>query len=295
MDLSNVFQECFSEKDYDKYMFKWLNGIIDEIEFWDACFAEEGLLWKEGWQNMITYERDFTLDSYLEDIDDTVFLDVGSGPLSSCGSRTQKTNLHFNAVDPLAYAYKKIKRKYQIKTLIQPEFAMVERLNEKYPENTFDLVHMRNALDHSFNPIMGLLQLLYVCKVGGRVLLCHRDNEAVFEKYDGLHQWNLMVKEEHFLIWRGNKKFDVAELFGDSIEITAKPAIDREDLHEVVITKRKSIDIISDPLIKIYNERLFNKLLECLIREFYSEKEKKESKLYQYKKWLEDIRRTYLN
>lgn len=49
-----------------------------------------------------------------------------------------------HAVDPLASVYKAIKKKYGIWTKIQTEFAMVERLNEKYAENTFDIVHMRN-------------------------------------------------------------------------------------------------------------------------------------------------------
>ena len=204
MDLNSFFLKNFNGKDYEKYMTTWLNGIIDEIDFWDDYFLTQGGVWKKGFKNATAYERAFSLESYLDEMENVIFLDVGSGPLASCGSKTEKTNLEFHAVDPLAFAYKKCKRKYNIWTKIQPEFAMVEKLNEKYTENTFDIVHMRNALDHSFNPFMGLLQMLYVCKINGKVILIHRDDEAEFENYGGFHQWNLKVEEDSFFIWRGN-------------------------------------------------------------------------------------------
>lgn len=279
MDFYKFFEKNFSRKNYEKYMVTWLNGITNEIEFWDDYFETEGSEWKDGYKKMVEYERPFTLEQYI-DSERTVFLDVGSGPLSSCGSRTEKTKIEFYAVDPLAAAYRVIKKNYKIRTKIQPEFGMVEKLYEKYPKNTFDIVHMRNALDHSFNPIMGLLQMIYVCKIGGKIILCHRDNEAEYEKYTGIHQWNLLVQNDKFFIWRDHKRFDISNLFGEYIDIKVIAAKNEAELHKVIITKRKDIDLVNDPLLEIYHRRIFNKLLECFLEKISIDKKEKRKLKY---------------
>ena len=38
----------------------------------------------------------------------------------------------------------------------------VEDLSKCFPPRHFDLVHMRNSLDHAIDPIYGMLQLLHV-------------------------------------------------------------------------------------------------------------------------------------
>lgn len=48
-------------------------------------------------------------------------------------------------------------------------------------DGSFDVVHMSNALDHCFDPIFGLMQLISVCKIGGKVILRHNENEALNE------------------------------------------------------------------------------------------------------------------
>ena len=48
-----------------------------------------------------------------------------------------------------------------------------------FPRNYFHVSHMRNALDHAFDPVEGILQLLHVTKPGGFVLLRHAQNEGV--------------------------------------------------------------------------------------------------------------------
>ena len=55
--------------------------------------------------------------------------------------------------------------------------------------------------------------LRYKCYCGqinnnsGFILLEHRTNEAEIEKYVGLHQFNLCVKDNDFYIW--NKKEEI--------------------------------------------------------------------------------------
>lgn len=181
-----------NNENYEHYLDSWLNGIVDEIRFWDTFFSTKGSICKvteEEWKEVISYERQFTLEDDLELLN-TKFLDVGSGPYSSCGSLTKKTNLELYAVDPLASVYKKLKEQHDIKTSIVPETAMVENLSAWFQENTFDITHMSNSLDHSFDPMLGIWQMLWVTKIGGKVILRHHQNEAENENYIGFHQWN---------------------------------------------------------------------------------------------------------
>lgn len=186
---------------YKNYLETWLNGISSELHFWKHYMETKGSEWTTDWESLISNDRSFVLEKYLNS-ETTKFLDIGSGPFSSCGLKTSKTRLDFYAVDPLAYIYKALKTKYGISTGITPEFAMVERLVEKFGTNNFDIVHMRNALDHSFNPIVGIMHMLSVCKIGGKVILQHAKNEAENENYSGFHQWNLCIENSEFIVWR---------------------------------------------------------------------------------------------
>jgi hypothetical protein len=75
--------------------------------------------------------------------------------------------------------------------------------------------HMRNALDHAFDPLEGILQLLHVTKPGGFVLLRHAQNEGVVGKFRvGLHQWAFDVDDStppHFIVWNDVVRVDVTE------------------------------------------------------------------------------------
>ncbi|MDR2843100.1 MAG: class I SAM-dependent methyltransferase [Candidatus Symbiothrix sp.] len=225
---------AFDEDAYKRYLNNWLNGIKEEMYFWKnyietACNAKN----TECFQN----DRPFKLDQYI-DLPETSFLDVGSGPFSSCGLKTHKTKLHFSAVDPLAVIYKHIKIQNKITTGITPEFAVSEKLTDKYDINTYDIVHMSNALDHSFQPIIALLEMLFVCKVGGKVILSHFRNEAENESYTGFHQWNLCIENSEFIIWRPDIKYNVSKMISEYADVFVEDNL--SDLHFNVILSKKS-------------------------------------------------------
>jgi hypothetical protein len=81
---------------------------------------------------------------------------------------------------------------------------------------SFDIVAIRNALDHSINPILGLYNMLSVCKIGGLILLEHAENEAQHENYIGLHQWNITKKDEDLIFWNRETTINVSSLFADA-------------------------------------------------------------------------------
>ena len=258
------------EEEYIIYLERWLEGIESELEFWRHYIETKGKEWNTDWDDLISDDRPFSLDEYLIS-EETKFLDVGSGPFSSCGIKSNQTKLKIYAVDPLAYIYKEIKNKNKIKTGITPDFAFVENLNEKFGINEFDIVHMRNSLDHAFNPLIGILQMLSICKIGGRIILQHVRNEAENENYYGFHQWNLCINDSEFIIWRLGIKYNVTEILKEYVEFTIKDNPSGH-LFTVLLIKKQDIscnNILHNKFDVIRDELIFKKLSEMIVTDAY--------------------------
>ena len=240
-----------------------MRGISSEISFWAKQFDTPHDVWirRRGY-SPYTYENDFKYEQYVKG-DKVSFLEVGAGPVGDCGSKPKgNIELTVRAVDPLAFIYQKLKTEHGLETKVAIEFACVEHLSDKFGANQFDVVHMRNSLDHSFNPMLGIMQMLYVVKVGGRLILNHLDNEAEFEKYRGMHQWNLQVSEGKFYIWKKDLKIDVTDALKEYADIECTPSPpNKRSYHIVIIDKRKETPLIEDPNRFLLIERLFTEIL----------------------------------
>ncbi len=207
---------------YEQDLYSWLSGINDELQFWDEFFRIKS---KDA---VCGKNRAFTLDEQLSDssYDSLKFLDVGSGPIGRCGFLSNKIrDLQITAVDPLADAYVYLKRKYHVNNGLDLRYGFVEILDTLFEKNTFDIVHMSNSLDHSFDPIRGIMQMLFVCKMGGKIILRHQENEGERCQYQGLHKWNLSLHNEKntFLIWNEEQEYDICKMFSDYADIYLYP------------------------------------------------------------------------
>lgn len=238
-------------KDYNTYLKNWFLGIRDEIEFWDKLFATDGEC--GGNKHIFHYRMDdmcpFQLANDLENRNSKI-LDVGSGPYSNLGFQLDHKKLDITLLDPLASIYRKLGEVYDHKFPIIPQTGMVECLNLLYPQNSFDIVHMSNSLDHCFDPIEGIRQLLYVTKIGGKVILRHTNNEGENENYKGFHQWNLTVENQRFYIWEKNgHSIYIDQVFKDVATIeSAEPTEEKifDDVwhyNKVIIRKKADIQI----------------------------------------------------
>lgn len=273
---------------YEKYLSMWLQGLKDEVNFWNNYMQTEGGISFYGYFKTISAKRKFELENDIP-IEkygkEYKFIDVGAGPFSRCGIITDKVDLHAVSVDPLAYVYKELKKKYGIDNSIELENGFVELLSRKYESNTFDMVHMSNSLDHCFSAIDGIYQLLNICRIGGKVILRHAENEAVRENYQGLHQWNLSLHndEESFIIWRENEKYDICKMFKEYADIELYKDVKEEGGHwkynKVVMTKKKNIDIpdnsgyyeiMLDMIYRQYTQELIKlNSISCIIKDGY--------------------------
>jgi hypothetical protein len=82
---------------------------------------------------------------------------------------------------------------------------------------------MENALDHSYDPLRGIQQMLEVVKPGHYVLLLHKVNEAENQNYKAFHQWNFCAEEGRFIIWNRQTRLCVNEALGKTAEVTIDP------------------------------------------------------------------------
>ena len=228
----------------------WLSEVESEIAFWDRLFATKG---REGGDpDIFKFKTDsncpFQIPEDLES-DNSKVLDVGSGPYSRLGYIHNGKKVDLTLIDPLAFAYRELGKKYGYNFAVSPRTGMVECLNLILPENYYNLVHMSNALDHSYDPIEGINQLLYVTKVGGKVILRHHNNVAEVANYQGLHQWNLTTDNNHFIIWNRENKVVMDDLIKDYTTIEFAAPSEETTLgstwkyNKIVIRKNKSFEL----------------------------------------------------
>lgn len=260
---------------YNEYLSNWIGGLKDEIKFWTDYMRTEGGLSFFGFKKTTMPNKKFTLEDDIP-IDmhgkKYKFIDVGSGPFSRCGVVTNLVELDAISVDPLAYAYNELKQIYNIDNGINLENGFVELLNKKYRANTFDMVHMSNSLDHCFSAIDGIYQLINICKIGGKVILRHAENEAERAAYEGLHQWNLSLhnNENSFIVWRQEERYDICKLFANIADFDLIPDVKEEKGHwiynKVVITKKKDVVLPENNYYDIMLDRFYRALICELVK-----------------------------
>ena len=102
----------------------------------------------------------------------------------------------------------------------------------------------------------------------------HYDNVAKNEKYNGMHQWNLVTDNDSFFVWRKKKKIDIGKMFEKyiDIEMIERKYETKMEFHTVVLRKKANIQLVEDPLKYILEEELFNWMLKNKLNEFYTTK-----------------------
>jgi SAM-dependent methyltransferase len=234
---------------FQKQVFDWWNGSAVEVAFWDRWHSTGGLQWPESFKQrqLPTRQFDVTLLQGLtyEDISSLKMLDVGAGPMTSLGPDFNGTRLDITACDPMAPVYSLIAAKYGLTPPVRTALAFVEDLTVFYEPNTFDFTNCRNSLDHSFDPLRGIEEMLMVTKIGGKIHLHHRANEAENEKYSGLHQWNFDFIDGHFVVWNKKARFDVSEMYGSHHDITVRKGGDGWLTVEIFKRAEMNIDLAS--------------------------------------------------
>lgn len=281
------------KKKVEEQLDQWLGGIYNEIFFWKNYMETRGGIFKGGFASTVEKNRKFVLEEdllFFEGKSKINFIDVGSGPFSRCGFMTEKIELNCISVDPLADIYTILKKQNHLENGVDLRFGFVELLDKKFEKNSFDFVHMSNALDHSFDPVLGIAQLLYICKIGGKVILRHNENEAEAEQYDGFHQWNLTTNDgirDAFIIWNPDERYDIYELYGNYADITCKKDLLEPQFRRVEMIKKKDILIPQNELYDIMLFRIYPFLLKTIYEDICKNNSGIKSYIYRVKREIE--------
>ena len=101
--------------------------------------------------------------------------------------------VRITAVDPLAGEYDSMLAKRGIVPAVRTQEGWAEELDSVFAPDSFDVTHARNCLDHSIDARRAIEQMYAVTKPGGVVYLRHHENEALHQKFRGLHRWNFAI------------------------------------------------------------------------------------------------------
>lgn len=155
----------------------------------------------------------------LGEVSSISILDVGSGPLTSVGKKLPGVELEVTACDALADEYLDTMAEVGITPPAPPVNCAGEELESTFGADSFDLVFMTNALDHTADPLLILRNMLTVARSRGAVVLRHMECEGERNEYFGIHLWNIEHRNGSFLVWNRSTRVDVADYLGSAYRV----------------------------------------------------------------------------
>lgn len=220
-------------------MKNWVKGIPYEIAFWKGVYSSKKRLvslFKWSRYNKEIELTNFDVNAFLSQKDNPTVVDAGCGMSFSNGDKLNGKQLNVYYIDPLAPFFNKIieKKKHDLPKIT---FGFIEFLSTFVPNNV-SLIIVQNALDHSNNPIKGILECIESLEIGGVLYLRHFRNEAETENYRGFHQYNISIENDEMIIWNKESKTNIHRLLEDFAEITTSTH-DKEVI--AVITKKQKL------------------------------------------------------
>jgi SAM-dependent methyltransferase len=193
------------------------------MDFWQAWFEREGGRWADDYRKRL--EADAPIDDPLVtarlaklEQREVSILDVGAGPITKLGTSYPGKAVSVVAVDPLADQYARLLRNHGIDPPVRTIKCHGERLLKRFAPHTFDIAFAVNSVDHSYDPIRIIRNMVAVVKPVGVVLLRHVRNEGERQAYYGPHQWNFDVEEGRLVLWNARGRTNV----GDELEPGAR-------------------------------------------------------------------------
>lgn len=209
----------------------WKQNLYDERRFWHNWCRTQGWDWKDDFSNRTNPNS--VLQNHVAELlpieqDEIHILDVGSGPITWLGRNLSGKKITITCIDCLADYYNSLTISNRFSEPIQLE---AEKLCERFKENIFDLVYSRNAIDHSYDPVLAIKNMVSVVKPNCYVLLEMNSNGGQHGNYHGLHQWDMINDDGRFLIYSNQSK--------ETIDVSSQIdlAITGSDWLKIVIKK----------------------------------------------------------
>ena len=177
------------------------------IDFWERFVKSDRF--RNNWiSDGVNPELQPTVKSYILSLGEPDnILDVGSGPVSILRNLFDDSKI--TTVDPLGEFYEKMFDFFSYR-IVPPISLAGEEINYNCQ---FSLVHISNALDHCKDPHIVLSNLFKAVTNFGVVLVQGFVNEAEYENYSGLHQWNIDITENGTMTINNEPKKYIPEFY----------------------------------------------------------------------------------
>lgn len=176
---------------------EWQKGSIRELGFW------------RYWLSLRANEFivDQPLRPYLVDLTNgmshATIADIGAGAACLIGNVHPQIPITVVPSDMLADEYQMMWTALGKRPRILVTKQDMRHLT--YPDNSFDIVHCANALDHCPDPMQAVNEMARVCKPSGWVYLRHIKEVGRMARYRGLHLWNVTrTEDKDLLMWRSS-------------------------------------------------------------------------------------------
>lgn len=179
----------------------WSRRLSSELAFWDYWLTSHGATAPEDYLRRIDPVSEIAEPvSNFIDSENCKILDVGAGPLTILGKMYKGERLDITAVDALGDEYAQLLTKHGIDPAIKTQTCKSEKLTEHFAHDTFDISYAENSLDHSYDPVLAIEEMLAVTRIGGTIILVHSPDVGSYSYYRGLHQWNFKNVNRDFVI-----------------------------------------------------------------------------------------------
>lgn len=203
----------------------WQAALPSEVGFWEDYLKSGGKSCRAEAEFKFRTDPEAPLQPWLHELldcpadADVRVLDVGAGPLTWVGKKWAGHKVTIHAIDPLADAYNQIMRQHGVIPPIRTEKGDGEEVVQLFGRNAFDMTFARNCLDHSYDAIQAVTNMIEATKVGGIIFLWHNEDEAEQLQYDGLHQWNFRLTQGELLVWKGGRVLNVNQTFAGQLKV----------------------------------------------------------------------------
>ncbi len=128
-------------------------------------------------------------DYFSEMIGDKKFVriaELGAGPVNTIGTYWDTCKVEIVASDIMWPEYKKLWDEHKVHQWTPIEYQDMEKLT--YPDESFDIVHVVNALDHTLYADKAIREMKRICKPGGWIYMRHAQFQR--KRFGGNHYWD---------------------------------------------------------------------------------------------------------
>jgi SAM-dependent methyltransferase len=189
----------------------WNEALPHELRHWEYWMSHESIRPHKEARMSPTFGFPWFAQELLKSQEGATIkvLDLGSGPASTVGSYWPGRTVLLTRVDPLADEYNELLQRHGY----QPNIVKGdgEALLDAVAERDFDFVHSGNALDHAYNPLRCVQNMINICKPAGWIYFLVFENEGEYEKYAGLHQWNFCLENGDIFLWNKSSRVNLRQ------------------------------------------------------------------------------------